>query len=119
MTEEKKKKGITKGDLFLLLGVLLFCGVFWAGVHFLSGKGNTAVVSVDGKEVARFSLGEDREETIEVPGGKNVIRIRDGEASVSFADCPDRICQKHLPVSTTGETIICLPHKLVVEIRSK
>ena len=32
------------------------------------------------------------------------------------ADCRDQICVRHRAVSAVGESIICLPHKLVVEI---
>jgi len=32
------------------------------------------------------------------------------------ADCPDKICVKHTNIKNAGETIICLPHKLVIEI---
>ena len=34
------------------------------------------------------------------------------------ADCPDRLCVRRGPVRYAGETIICLPHKLVVTVRS-
>ena len=32
------------------------------------------------------------------------------------SSCPDLICVRHKAVSETGETIVCLPHKLVIEI---
>ena len=32
------------------------------------------------------------------------------------SSCPDLICVKHQAVSGTGESIICLPHKLIIEI---
>jgi hypothetical protein len=42
--------------------------------------------------------------------------IKDGKAFIQNADCPDKICAEHKPISKTGETIVCLPHKLVIEI---
>ena len=42
---------------------------------------------------------------------------KDGSVTVQDADCPDKICEKHRAINRTGETIICLPHKLVVEIK--
>ena len=35
------------------------------------------------------------------------------------ADCPDRLCVKQKAICKNGETIVCLPHKVVVEIRSQ
>lgn len=46
----------------------------------------------------------------------NVLQIKEGEVSITEADCPDLICVHHKPVSRQGETIVCLPHKLLVEV---
>ena len=32
------------------------------------------------------------------------------------ANCPDKICEGHQKISYKGETIVCLPHKVVIEI---
>ena len=48
---------------------------------------------------------------------ESFIEIKDGEVSVKEADCPDKICVNHKKISNVGESIICLPHKLVIEIR--
>ena len=46
----------------------------------------------------------------------NLISVKDGMVVVEAADCKDQICVRHKPVSSKGESIICLPHGLVVEI---
>lgn len=48
--------------------------------------------------------------------GYNLISVTDGKVVVEAADCKDQICVRHKPVSSKGESIICLPHRLVVEI---
>ncbi len=40
----------------------------------------------------------------------------EGKVRMDSADCKDQICVHHKPVSGSRESIICLPHKLVVEI---
>ena len=50
----------------------------------------------------------------ELAGRKLVIE--NGKARISHADCPDGICEEYRPISYVGETIICLPHKVVIEI---
>ena len=34
------------------------------------------------------------------------------------SDCRNQVCVNHAPISRSGESIICLPHKLVVRIQS-
>lgn len=46
----------------------------------------------------------------------NLISVTDGIVVVEAADCKDQICVRHKPVSSKGESIICLPHRFVVEI---
>ena len=50
-------------------------------------------------------------------GQLNVLVIRDGEAFVESATCPDGICAAHRPVSHDGEQIVCLPHKVVITVQ--
>ena len=35
------------------------------------------------------------------------------------ADCPDRLCVRQGAVSRVGESIICLPHELVVTVEGE
>lgn len=102
----------------LLIGAVLFASA--AGFLFLSiakQDGTKAVITVEGKEVWSGNLSKDAVYTAKSKNGFNVVRIRDGKVSVTEADCPDQICRKHKSVDKTGETIVCLPHKVVVEIK--
>lgn len=54
--------------------------------------------------------------TVEGELGTNVIEIDNGQVKIIDADCPDKICVKTYAISKAGESIICLPHKLVVRI---
>lgn len=49
-------------------------------------------------------------------GDFNLFSVADGVVRMEAADCRDQICVRHRAVSAVGESIICLPHKLVVEI---
>lgn len=46
----------------------------------------------------------------------NLLCITDGTVTMEAADCRDQICVHHKPISGSRESIICLPHKLAVEI---
>lgn len=55
---------------------------------------------------------------IEVKDGDfyNRIRIEDGKAYMEEANCPDGYCEEQGKISGHTQTIVCLPHKLVVEV---
>ena len=46
----------------------------------------------------------------------NTLVIENGKADMISADCPDKLCVKQHAISSNGETIVCLPNKVVVEI---
>ncbi len=79
-------------------------------------KGKEVVIRSDGRLVGTYPLSENRELTVTLGSGKNTIVIRDGGVSVSDADCPDKYCVKQGVISRSGESLICLPHRLAVEI---
>ena len=57
-------------------------------------------------------------EMIEFPNAEyNVFICTDNKIRMLQSSCPDKICVHHSAISDTGENIICLPHKLVIEIK--
>ena len=48
--------------------------------------------------------------------GLNRLVIEDGKARIELASCPDGICSAHSPVFRNGESIVCLPNKVVVTV---
>ncbi|MDE7284044.1 MAG: NusG domain II-containing protein [Lachnospiraceae bacterium] len=46
----------------------------------------------------------------------NVLLCQNGEVRMIESSCPDQICVHHSAIYATGESIICLPHKTVIEI---
>ena len=42
--------------------------------------------------------------------------ISDGKVRVDLADCPDGICVAHRPIFRDGESIVCLPNRVVVTV---
>ena len=112
---------IKKNDRRLLLGILAVAAFAFVGLRWYQGSHTEdaeAVVSIDGVEYGRFPLAQDRMERIEsADGAYNVLVIRDGEADVTESSCPDGICVKHRKISLQNESIVCLPNKVVVEIK--
>ncbi len=114
------RKRIAKPDL-LLIGALLLAGaVSLIPVLFFQRKGGASVrVTADGKVYGTYSLSEENEILIApVKGGPvtNVLQISGKEAKMIKADCPDGLCMHQKAVSRQGETIVCLPNEIVVEV---
>ena len=106
-------------DVILFLGVLLLAG----GMALLmrSGQekaGESIRIMVNGREYGNYPLMQENVIEVENEHGYNRLVVKDGVASMEAADCPDQYCVEHKPVSKTHETIVCLPHKLVVEVLS-
>ena len=105
-----------KRDL-ILIGILLLTAL----ILFLLFKDKqrnepdaVAVVTVDGTEIARYPLSRDG--TFVLNEGSNTLVIENGEAWVSEANCPDKLCMGFGKISKNGEIIVCLPNRLIVMI---
>jgi hypothetical protein len=84
-------------------------------------NGTYAEVTVDGKLFKKILLSEhigDEKIDIKTASGYNTLEIKDHSIKVIDADCKDKICEKSGFISDPGQIIVCLPHKLMIEIKS-
>ena len=108
---------IKKKDVVLVIAVLLLAGVLSIFFQFSQRKESEYVrIAIEGKEYGSYPIGENRIIEIRNDYGENRIVIENQEVIMEYADCPDQYCVKHKAISKTNETIVCLPHKLVVEL---
>lgn len=106
-----------RNDVLLIGGVLAAAVIGLVLWLLLRTPGSTAVVLIDGVETARYPLDTPTETTLSFEDDwSNELVIRDGRAYVTAANCPDQICVEHAGISHVGETIVCLPHKIVIRI---
>lgn len=105
-----------KTDLLLVVLALVAAAGIWLFYSAGAEKGKGVEITVDGESEAFLSLDKDDSVRIETEGGYNVITVQDGKVFITEADCRDQICVDHKKIEKIGETIVCLPHKLVVEI---
>ena len=106
-----------RNDIIFVTIILLLAGVLYL-LFALGGDkdGDKVTVTVDGKIYGTYPLDEDKTIEIKNADGFNTVSIHDGQVSVTDADCKDKYCVKQGVISNNNESIICLPHKLVVEI---
>ena len=114
---ENISKFLRKTDMVLIIVLALIPCVMMAFNLIPVDEGRARLeISMDGKILGTYSLTEDR--VIKIGDG-NTCRIEDGEVFMSAADCPDQICVDHAHIMYEGETIVCLPHRLIITIISK
>ena len=115
LNQTKKNRKMKNDIIFVsaLFGVIL---VAVLGMLLFRTSGDTVTVTVDGKTFGEYSLDQNCSVEIKTEYGFNLLVIKDGKAYVESASCPDGICSKHRPISYDGESIICLPNKVVVSI---
>lgn len=112
--EKQKKK-----ELILILGLLLAAMVLLIVMRLNMG-GTLVVVSVGGTEYGVYDLDLNTEIEIRSEDGVNFLEIKDGQASITSASCPDKICVHMHPLSEdTPGIIVCLPNEVIVELREK
>ena len=115
--EKRKLKRKHRNDLILTAVMVLAAAVGLLVYNVTKEKGGYVAVIQGGEETHRFSLEEDQEFLIELENGEyNLLCIKAGKAYMKNADCPDQICVNHQPISNVGETIVCLPHEVVIKV---
>ena len=107
-----------RNDIVFILALVIICASVGLAFFFLRGEGDIAVVTVDGNTFGTYSLSDNV--TVEITNADgvctNILVIKDGKAYVQSADCPDGICVNHKPISREGESIVCLPNRVVITV---
>ena len=117
MSEQKKTgRPLLRGDVLLIAALLLLSAIGMLYLFVLRESGDVVKVTVDGELYGVYSLSVDITEEIPSREGYNRLVIRDGRAYVESASCPDGICISHRPIFRSGESIVCLPNRVVVTV---
>ncbi|MGE5559561.1 MAG: NusG domain II-containing protein [Chloroflexota bacterium] len=111
-----------RGDKILLI-VLALLVLAWLPIRAALGKrgGEVAVVTLNGQVVREIRLNEITEPvefTVTTADGQgyNIVRAEPGRIRVTEANCPEQIDVLQGWISHPGQSIICLPHRLVIKI---
>ena len=101
-------------DIVLIAALLLLIGLT---LYFVlsSERGARAEVYENGKLTMTLELSKDREISLD----HLTIVVREGTVSVKEADCPDKICEKRGAIGKVGESIVCLPARVVIRVVGK
>ena len=112
-----KTKLLRKGDIAVILIILVVAATFWLYQSRQTDK-LEAVISVNGETVEVIDLSAtDGKRTVELDTTpKVVIAVENGAVYFEKADCDDKLCINCGKLSKKGDTAVCLPAKTVVTV---
>lgn len=101
-----------KGDIVIIVSVAMAFAASLALLIGLSGQGSTVTVKCNNETVYSEKLSCDATVTLDT----NTVVIKDGIVYMSDASCKNQVCVNSGKISKKGESIVCLPNKVIVEI---
>lgn len=113
---------MTKGDKVLIgfIVILTLISLGYIKRQAFSDENKFISIQVNGKQVKKIIFDKKvigKKISIESEYGFNLVELGDEKVRVIEADCRDKIDVKQGYISKIGETIICLPNRMVVEIK--
>lgn len=106
-----------RNDILFIAALLVIIALIGGGFFLFRPEGSTVTVTVGGEVYGTYSLSVNTVVDIETGEGElNRLVIQDGKAHVETATCPDGICSSHRPISRKGESIVCLPNRVVITV---
>lgn len=104
----------------LIICIIVILSVFlFLLFKIFSRDGKIAVITIDSEVIRTINL-QTQANTVFVPDKLEnvIIEVNGGKIRVLSSDCTDKICMHNGFISKVGESIICMPNKLIIEIRS-
>lgn len=101
-----------KADIIALLAVIALSAALFFILPFSRGSGKTVTVSQNNEAVYCGDLSQDK--TVELEG--NTVVINGGLVYMEKASCKNQICVHHKKISKAGESVVCLPNRVIIEI---
>ena len=100
----------------ILAGVCVIVFIVFSVLYH--SHGSTIAITRDGELYGKYNLSQDQTIAIENTDHQvtNTLQIRDGEAKMIGADCPDKLCMHQKAISVSKENIVCLPNRIVVTV---
>lgn len=107
--------------IIAILMLLSFLPEIILGASIGKGYSNTyAEITVSGELYKTMPLSENKgEEIIEIKTkeGINIISIKDNKIGIIESDCPDKVCMNPAYIEKPGQSLVCLPHRVMIQIK--
>ena len=112
-----KRKWIQKQDILVLAVLLFTAAAVYAGLALSSGEEKRVVITLNSQVLYDIALDEVESEQKLKAGSVSVLVTPQG-ARVIAADCPDGLCIACGLLENAGDTAVCVPGHVSVQIVS-
>ncbi|MDR2156971.1 MAG: NusG domain II-containing protein [Clostridiales Family XIII bacterium] len=114
-------KPMRKADAILIAALLIVSIIGAVFALYAGSYTNEANVRVtaNGALYGVYPIGGTREIVVKGIYENRIVIERDGgkmQVRMADATCPGKDCVRHAPVNLSGQCIVCLPNRLLVEI---
>lgn len=117
------KKGDKIASILIISLIIISTLSVFSYKQYIKSSHHTAVIKQDGKIIKTIDLNnvkKDEKIKVSYTGNHfNTVEVAPGKIRISDADCPDKICVKTGWISEPGQSSVCLPHKLIINIEGK
>lgn len=105
---------------FILIGLVLIVIVVSFGVNFIMNNKDSDYIEiyVDNKLYKTYSIYDEDEFRINTKDGYNIVKIHNHGVEITEASCPDKVCVKSGFITKSSESIVCLPNKVNIKIKT-
>ena len=112
-------KPLTTADRLLIVLLIVLGASSLFIVSLFQAQGETVQIFQNNEIKFQFNLNEEKRFVIENQSGFIQIFIEDKKVWVNDSSCSAKICKKMGKISKTGQTIVCVPNKIFIQIVGK
>ena len=111
-----------KGDIIVIfcLVVIFSFSLVLINKSFITTTDKYISVQVNGEEIKQITFGKEKKVyPIRTTFGINILEVNEDGVRVIEANCPDKLDVKFGRIDKVGQAIICIPNRLVIQIKSR
>ena len=108
---------LRKADILLFFSFLALAALIAVLPLMRSSGGEQKVRIISGGEITGiYPLENDIDVEVRRDGHLNIVSIKDKKVYMEYSDCRNQICVHTGEITRPGDTIVCLPNYVIVEI---
>jgi len=105
---------MNKKDIILILIIILIS--FLLIMNKNKKQANIAYVYYDNDLILQIDLSKDNTYKVNGNNGEVVIEVKENKIRVNEENSPYHLCSKQGYISKQGESIVCLPNKIIIKL---
>lgn len=110
-----------KGDIVIivLMVLLIIAGGTYTLVQGIGSLNKTVIITQNQEVLYKIKMNDQYEKVLKIEDGDhyNEVHIKDGKVWIELSNCNNQVCVYEKPIDKVGQVIVCLPHKLIIEIK--